>query len=173
MKKLKVKIYIEEGGLPPQKGKEGDAGLDVFAHLPNGFLSVSQGESAKIPLGFRYSFWEGHEYVTSMDPFTTHISNWEISHDYYFEIRNRSGVGLRSGFTELASICDASYRGVPHYCVAKVTSGNYIIHHHDKIAQMLIHPFVNPHRIDIEIVQTIEELGETTRGSSGFGASGT
>lgn len=170
--KLTLKIFIEPNGKCPTKGKVGDAGIDVYAdtlaHSGYYSIKVHQGDSVKVPLGFRCSLsvidraWNGYSYeATERD--TT---------GYYLEIRNRSGVGMKSGFTELASIVDSNYRGIPNYCAAKVTSGQYIIEHGAKIAQMLIHPFVDPNDIDIVIVDTIDQLGITDRGASGFGDSG-
>jgi dUTP pyrophosphatase len=151
--KLTFKVFVEAGGKSPTRGKQGDAGLDCYAF---GSFEVNQGELAKIPLGFRYAFWE----------------DGKVSSNYWLEIKNRSGVGIKSGFTTVAEVCDAGYRGIPHYCVAKVTTGNYIVTYGDKIAQALINPFVDPYLVEIEIVKTIEELGVTERGDGGFGSTG-
>ena len=152
---LTLKLYIESTGKCPIKGKQGDAGLDVFANicLP---LTVSQFNSVKVPLGFRYAFWV----------------DGKVSHDFWLEIKNRSGVGMRSGFTTIAEVGDSSYRGEINYCVVKVTPGEFVIYPGDKIAQALIHPFVDPYKINIEIVNTVEELGITDRCANGFGSTG-
>lgn len=154
---LTLKIYVEPNGKCITKGKVGDAGLDAYADLSiwnNEDVVLEQWQSVKIPLGIRYAFWV----------------DGKISNNYYFEIANRSGIGSKEGFTELARICDASYRGIPHYSIAKITLGNSTIKHGQKICQMLIHPFVDPQNIEIVLVDTIEELGLTQRGSDGFGS---
>lgn len=185
MKTLVLKIFVHEGGKLPQRGKQGDAGIDVFARLPeqeqhweivNGekrWLGkhVKQFDDVKIPLGFSYSFWEKH---AGRDPFTgeADAALYGPIHDYYLEVDNRSGVGTKSGMVPVARIGDANYRGELHYCAVKVKAGEYVIKHGDKIAQCLISPFVDPHRVEIVQVDKIEDLGPSDRGATGFGDSG-
>lgn len=152
---LTLKVFVEETGKAPQLGRPGDAAFDVFANLSEPTI-IHQFGQCKISLGFRFSFWE----------------LGELSFNHWMEIKNRSGVGIKSGMTELASVIDASYRGIPHFCAAKITPGTFTINHGDKIAQAIIHPFVDPYKIKIQIVKTIEELGSSERGDAGFGSSG-
>lgn len=152
---LKLKIFVHPNGKLPQKGKQGDAGIDCYAALAES-ITVAQGELVKVPLGFSYSFYE----------------DGQVSHDYWLDVRNRSGVGTKSGLATVAEVGDANYRGMLHYCAAKITPGEYAIEPGAKIAQALINPFVDPHKVEIEQVSTIEELGESTRGGDGFGSSG-
>lgn len=172
--KLTLKIFMHPGGVVPQKGKQGDAGIDVFARIENEELSLDQSEnlstppallkqltikqfgSAKIPLGFSYAF-----YVDG-----------QVSHDYFLDIRNRSGVGTKSGFVTVAEVGDANYRGEIHYCVAKVTEGSYVVKDGAKIAQAIVTPFVDPYKVHIVQVYSIEDLGYSFRGTTGFGSSG-
>jgi dUTPase len=155
---LKLKVFVHPNGKLPTKGKAGDAGIDAYAALSEGtFLGFAQGELVKIPLGISYAFWE----------------NGEVSHNYWLDVRNRSGVGTKSGFVTVAEVGDANYRGILHYCAVKTTPGTYSIFPEDKIAQLLINPFVDPHKIEIVQVSSIEELGTSSRGSNGFNSSGT
>lgn len=154
-KKLQLKIFVHPNGQAPQRGKPGDAGLDCFAVLP-GLLTVAQGDLVKISLGFSYAFWE----------------DGKVSHDYWLDIRNRSGVGTKSGLVTVAEVGDASYRGIIHYCAAKVTPKDYGIAHGAKIAQAIVNPFVDPYKIEIIVVDSLEELGTSLRGAGGFGSSG-
>lgn len=159
---LTLKIFLEPNGKVPTLGKPGDAGLDCYADLSTcgNQLTINAGQSAKIPLGFHYAFFE------------TTSSYETVSNDYYIEIANRSGFGLKEMVTELSRICDAGYRGIPHYSIAKIGGEPTTISHQQKICQALIHPFVDPHKINIVIVSSLEDLGTTTRGSNGFGSSG-
>lgn len=166
MTKLTLKVFVHDGGKLPQKGKEGDAGIDVFARTDGVPLKTTQFDQkvavfgqfdlAKIPLGFSYAF----------------EVDGETSHDYWLDIRNRSGVGTKSGFVTVAEVGDANYRGELHYCAVKVTRGDFHVGHGDKIAQALINPFVDPHKVDIVQVNSLEELGASSRGAAGFGSSG-
>lgn len=164
--KLELRVFVHEGGKTPQKGKRGDAGIDVFACLPEYTnmvgrterftIMVRQFEQVKVSLGFSYAFW----------------LDGEQTHDYFLDVRNRSGVGTNSGMATLAEIGDANYRGILHYCAAKITEGVYPIQHGAKIAQAIINPFVDPHKVDLVLVDTIEDLGPSDRGTTGFGDSG-
>jgi dUTPase len=152
---MQLRIFVFPGGKAPQIGKFGDAGLDVFSR---DHCDVKQFDVAKIPLGFAYSFFhDGAALPTS---------------DFWLEIKNRSGVGTKSGFVTVAEVGDSNYRGEIHYCVAKVSPGVYMVQPGDKIAQALIHPFIDPYKIQILRVATIEELGPSPRGADGFGSSG-
>lgn len=170
--KLILKVFLHEGGMLPARGKEGDAGLDVFACLPieergnefgerGTFVRYGADKTTKIPLGFSYSFWLKDEWDVE-----------HLSHDFFLDIRNRSGIGTKEGLVTVAEVGDANYRGIIHYCVAKVTQGLTHITHEMKVAQALINPFIDPHKVEIRQVETIEQLGPSSRGAKGFGASG-
>lgn len=174
---LLIKIYVEPTGKAPSLGKEGDAGIDCYADCSKCDLSVftiEAGQTAKIPLGFRYAFFmqSDADGLAEMQLGPEFANRLTPTNDYYIEIRNRSGFGTKEAVTELASICDASYRGVPHYSIAKVAGETTVVAHHQKVCQALIHPFVDPHSVSFELVSTIEELGSTSRGSNGFNSSG-
>ena len=153
---LKLKVFVHPNGKLPTKGKAGDAGIDAYAALTETIQPV-QGELVKIPLGISYAFWE----------------NGEVSHNYWLDVRNRSGVGTKSGFVTVAEVGDANFRGTLHYCAVKTTPGTYTVEPEDKIAQLLINPFIDPHKVEIVQVSTIEELGVSARGANGFNSSGT
>jgi dUTPase len=168
---LELWVYVEPTGKAPTIGKSGDAGLDCYADLtfnePYVTLELIAGGVAKIPLGFHYAFKIRH---INSDGYPS--SRVRDTNDYYIEIANRSGFGTKEVVTELARICDSSYRGIPHYSIAKIGGDTTIITHHQKICQAIIHPFVDPQRIKIVIVDSLEELGSTCRGSDGFGSTG-
>ena len=203
---LQIRIFLEPNGKIPQRGKRGDAGIDVFADVRGGGVVypataqdfdknknewvevdvkphrvvpgdsdsyfICQGDSAKIPLGFHYSFWESYEIHTPGEREIDADIAWMLSHDYFLDIRNRSGVGTKSGMATIAEVGDANYRGIIHYCVAKIARGAFTFTHGEKIAQAIICPFVDPHKVEIVQVSSIEELGPSARGSQGFGDSG-
>lgn len=156
---LTMKVFLEPGGKQPQPGRKGDAGFDCFADLSSfkdNICLLVEGSSAKIPLGFHVALYEDD---TPTDK-------------YYMEIANRSGFGFNNGVTELSRIVDSSYRGVPHYAIAKITKGSVLMQHGDKVCQLLIHPFVPPSDVKVEVVSSLEELGSTSRGAGGFGSTG-
>jgi dUTPase len=168
IEQLELWVYLEPTGKAPTIGKVGDAGLDCYTDLIGSQLELLAGQVAKIPLGFHYAF-KIRQIFSEGCP----SSKVKDTNDYYIEIANRSGFGTKEAVTELARICDASYRGIPHYSIAKICGDKTVISHHQKICQALIHPFVDPQKIRIVIVDSLEELGTTDRGSGGFGSTGT
>jgi len=167
MQQLELWIYVEPTGKAPTIGKHGDAGLDCYCDLSSfdgQSLEISAGESAKIPLGFHYAF--------KIKDISYHGVSIKDTDNYYIEIANRSGFGLKEMVTELSRICDAGYRGIPHYSIAKIGGPKTTVTHHQKICQALIHPFVDPYLVNIVQVSSLEDLGTTERGSNGFGSSG-
>ena len=172
-------VKLEENGLKPQIGKRGDAGIDLFADIScfygvdssayiiknteNGkTLLIDANRIYKIPLGFRYAFAE----TTNVG---YHGQEHKIIYNHYLEIMNRSSIGTKNGFIPVAQICDASYRGIPHYCFYSTKKAE--IYQGEKIAQGIIHPFLDPFTSHtIKVVDTLEELGITDRGDGGFGS---
>jgi len=88
--------------------------------------------------------------------------------NYEAQIRPRSGLALKHGITVLNSpgTIDADYRG--EVGVILINHGNepFIVQRGDRIAQMIIAPFV---QVDF---QAVDSLSETERGKGGFGSSG-
>jgi len=88
--------------------------------------------------------------------------------NYEAQIRPRSGLALKYGITVLNTpgTIDADYRG--EVGVILINHGNepFIVQRGDRIAQMIIAPFVQAD------FQPVETLSETLRGSGGFGSSG-
>ncbi len=88
----------------------------------------------------------------------------------YFEaqVRPRSGLAVKHGITVLNSpgTIDCDYRGEIKVPLINHGTEDFIITRGDRIAQMVIAPVV---QVQLHEVTT---LGETMRGSGGFGSSG-
>ncbi len=93
----------------------------------------------------------------------------ELPPGYEAQIRPRSGLAAKKGITVLNTpgTIDADYRGEIRIILVNLSNEDYVIHHGDRIAQMIIakHERVMP--------VVVEQLGETTRGAGGFGHTGT
>ncbi|MDX8389946.1 MAG: dUTP diphosphatase [Mariprofundaceae bacterium] len=84
------------------------------------------------------------------------------------QIRPRSGLALKHGITVLNSpgTIDADYRGEVGVILVNHGSQPFTIERGDRIAQMIIAPFVQAE------FRACVELSETVRGTGGFGSSG-
>ncbi|MDQ6992298.1 MAG: dUTP diphosphatase [Mariprofundus sp.] len=87
---------------------------------------------------------------------------------YEAQIRPRSGLALKQGITVLNSpgTIDADYRGEIGVILINHSDQPFTIHRGDRIAQMIIAPYVQAS------FNSVEKLPETQRGSGGFGSSG-
>jgi len=83
-------------------------------------------------------------------------------------VRPRSGLAFKRGITVLNApgTIDADYRGELGVILINTSSESQTIEPGERIAQLVISPVYQ-----IEWVE-VDELGETERGSGGFGSTG-
>jgi dUTP pyrophosphatase len=89
-----------------------------------------------------------------------------IPEGYYGRIAPRSGLATRNGLDVLAGVIDADYRG--EIGCLLYNTGDETIHlaGQSKICQLLIEKIVTPTAV------WADEIGNTDRGSGGFGSTG-
>jgi dUTP pyrophosphatase len=80
-------------------------------------------------------------------------------------VADRSSLGKR-GLKTAGGIIDAGYRGEIHIVLWNISDQVFELKHGERLAQLLIIPIVTP------AVQEVMSLGETARGTKGFGSSG-
>lgn len=92
----------------------------------------------------------------------------EIPSGHVGLIYARSGLGCKFGITprNCVGVIDSDYRGEIIVCLENKGTTNYIIHKHDKIAQLIIHQIPS-----INLILS-ESLSSTERGGGGFGSTG-
>ena len=125
----------------------GAAGADLRADLPDRApIVLEPGARALIPTGLRV----------------------EIPGGYEIQIRPRSGLALKHGITlpNTPGTIDSDYRGPLGVIVLNAGQEPFEIAHGDRIAQMVVAPVLQAR------FELVEELGETPRGSGGFGSTG-
>jgi dUTP pyrophosphatase len=88
---------------------------------------------------------------------------------YEAQIRPRSGLAIKNGVTVLNApgTIDADYRGEIKVILINQGDENFIITRGMRIAQMVV---AQCSQVDLNVVTNLEE---TTRGSDGFGSTGT
>ena len=132
----------------PEQATKGAAGMDVRANFEDrGSVDLAPGARALVPTGFAMALPEGVE----------------------AQMRPRSGLALKHGITLLNTpgTIDADYRGPVGIILINLGTEVFRIAHGDRIAQMVIAP------VPQVLVQEVESLDETARGSGGFGSTGT
>lgn len=141
---VKIKRLSESATLPTYGSKKA-AAMDLYANCPNG-LAILPHETVKIGTGFAIQPPEG----------------------YCALILARSGLATKQGLAPAnkVGLCDEDYRG--EYIVALHNHSDIpqVVHHGDRIAQLMFVPYEQANLIEVE------ELDETERGSGGFGSTG-
>ncbi len=146
MQQISFKKLEHARDLPlPSYESEYAAGMDIRAALDRP-VELKPGERALIPTGLQMALPEGYE----------------------AQIRPRSGLAYRNGITMLNTpgTIDADYRGEVKVLAVNLGEEPFLIHHGDRIAQMVIAPV---HQFK---VKEVNELSETARGDGGFGSTG-
>jgi len=89
----------------------------------------------------------------------------ELPPGFEAQIRPRSGLGLKHSVTVNLGTIDPGYRGEIRVVMFNLGLENYLIEKGDRVAQMIVARY--------EPIEWEEgELGDTARGSGGFGSSG-
>ena len=140
---IKIKRLAPKAALPEYAhGPEEDAGLDVRS-IEGAVLIPNVPLAVSTGLAF------------------------EIPSGYEVQLRPRSGLALKHGITLANSpaTIDPGYRGELKVILLNLGKVPYEIHEGDRIAQMVVSKY--------EAVTWDEgELGDSTRGTGGFGSSG-
>jgi dUTP pyrophosphatase len=123
------------------------AGLDLLAAVPaDGPMILEAGMFALVPTGLTLALPEGYE----------------------AQVRPRSGLAAKHGVTVLNSpgTIDADYRGEIGVLLINHGTAAFTVNRGERIAQMVIAPVARAELI------AVTALGETDRGSGGFGSTG-
>ena len=93
----------------------------------------------------------------------------EIPAGFEVQVRPRSGLALKHGISMVNTpgTIDADYRGPVGILLINHGTEPFLISHGDRIAQLVVAPVVQGD------YQLADALGDTQRGASGFGSTGT
>ena len=132
-----------EGLPPPAYATEGAAGMDVVSAVDT---ILAPGARAAIPTGFAIAIPPGYE----------------------VQVRPRSGLALKHGVTCLNTpgTIDSDYRGEMQVILINHGQAPFAIARGDRIAQLV------PAPVQRAVLDEVETLEDTARGSGGFGSTG-
>ena len=93
----------------------------------------------------------------------------EIPDGYFGAIYPRSGLATKRGLrlANCVGVVDSDYRGEVMVALHNDSTDTQLVELHDRIAQMVIQPYERP-----QILEVVNELSDTERGSGGFGHTG-
>ena len=161
--KSTLQVVVSNSALVPRKGREGDAGVDLFCevfHAGATRVKVRDGKA---------TFCCDDDPAMVLDPgsrvmIPTGVS-LAIPSGYAGIIKSRSGKLSRDGLF-CDGVIDSNYRGEIFIIASNIGTKSLTIRQYEKIAQMLIVPILEV-KIDV-----VSHLKETNRGEKGFGSSG-
>lgn len=136
-----MKVVLDEGAYMPERAHPTDAGLDLRCRED-----------------FILWPWHHHTFDTGI-----HI---ELPHGYFGKVESKSGLNVNDNVVSCGGVIDEGYTGSIAVKLYNFGKRDKIFHAGDKIAQLVIQPYLAP---ELELV---EELAETERGNSGFGSTG-
>jgi deoxyuridine 5'-triphosphate nucleotidohydrolase len=158
-------LYINGSGFPDQLSKKNkfDAGLDVKAVLQGiGIETVIYG-----PTGETYAVDVEDIIIPAKGRACINACIiTQIPEDCYGQLASRSGLSKNYGLEVGAGVIDSSYRGLISVVLFNHGFQDYTVKHGQKIAQLITIKINNNPYIQVS------ELGDSTRGSNGFGSSG-
>jgi dUTP pyrophosphatase len=144
-KNVTVKIRTERGATLPRYETDGSAGMDLRARTDSP-IELAPMQRTLVPTGLFIELPPGYE----------------------AQVRSRSGLSVRNGIACVNGVgtVDSDYRGELLVPVVNLGDGTYTINDGDRVAQMIVSRY---ERVEWEVTDT---LGETGRGSGGFGHTG-
>lgn len=132
-----------EKAFVPTKNNPTDSGFDLYADES---AVIFPGETRVVKTGIKISLPEGYE----------------------AQVRPRSGISSKTSLLIMLGTIDNGYRGEIGVIVKHVgNNGPNFIEIGNRIAQLV------PVKIDSFVMEEVDELDYTNRGSNGFGSSGT
>lgn len=138
---------VRENATIPTKATSGSAGYDFHACIDKD-ITIKKGELIRVLCGVAIEL---------------------PSSEYAAFIFARSGLGIKYGISlsNGVGVIDSDYRGEIQVGLCRTSDGDpYVIKNGDRIAQMIIM------RVSTVNFKLVENLGESERGSGGFGSTG-
>ena len=144
MVKILIKKINKNTSLPEYK-TEGSSGMDLLADIDKP-IKLASGEKKLISTGIAVA----------------------IPKEFEIQIRPRSGLAAKSGISVLNApgTIDSDYRGEIKVILINLSKKSFIINKNDRIAQMVLCPIIKG------VLEEVEDLPDTVRGSGGFGSTG-
>lgn len=142
---MNIKVINKSGHTLPHYESNQAAGMDLKAFLQE-TITLQPMERKIIPTGIYIALPNGYE----------------------AQVRPRSGLAAKKGITVLNApgTVDADYRGEVGVILINLSSEDFTINNGDRIAQMVIAPYVQGNWHETT------SLEETERGEDGFGSTG-
>lgn len=134
-----MKIKLDPGAIMPTRAHPTDAGLDLYAR-------------EDMPIFGEAVFDTG-----------VHIA---FDHGTYGKIESKSGLNVKHSVVSCGGVIDEGYTGSITVKLYNLGLETYRVKKGDKIAQLVIMPYLTPE------IEMVESLDKTERGDGAFGSTG-
>ena len=144
---MEVRIKkLKDNAVIPTRGSACAAGYDLYACIDDS-IRIYAGETVKIGTGLSIAIPDG----------------------YFGAIFARSGLATKEGLrpANCVGVADSDYRGEYIVALHNDSPTMRVVEPGERIAQLVVMPY-----LAVDFVET-DELDETSRGSGGFGSTGT
>lgn len=143
---LRLKRLTPRATLPAYQ-TESSAGLDLAACL-DAPITIQPGEIVLVPCGFAMA----------------------LPHGFEGQVRPRSGLATKHGIgmPNAPGTIDADYRGELGVLLVNLGSEPFVIHHGDRVAQLVIAQVTMAEPVEVEP----SHPGHDGRGAGGYGSTG-
>ena len=145
MTEILIKKLSKTASIPKYE-TDGSSGMDLAADIDEK-IEIKPGDTQVVPTGLSVS----------------------IPLEFEIQIRPRSGLAAKHQLSVLNTpgTIDADYRGEIKVILINLGKKSFVVEKGSRIAQMVLCPIIKA-----KIIET-ETLDDTTRGSGGFGSTGT
>lgn len=142
---MKIEIINKSPHALPSYQTNGSAGMDLRAHLEKDIV-LKPLERSIIPTGLFMALPLGYE----------------------AQVRPRSGLAAKYGLTVLNSpgTIDADYRGEIGVILVNISNTDFTVKNGERVAQLVISKHTRGEWV------SVQNLSDTSRGSGGFGSTG-
>ena len=136
---------LKENAIEPTRGSVAAAGYDLYAAISDSIM-IPAHSTVKIGTGLAFA----------------------LPDNIFAAIFARSGLATKQGLrpANCVGVCDSDYRGEYIVALHNDTDNEQIINPGDRIAQMVLMPYIPM------TFEEVENLDETERGQGGFGSTG-
>ena len=153
-----MKIKLDLGATIPTRAHETDAGLDLYSTKDKIiYPTVLLDTHSKLDLITNW-YKKSETFDTGV-----HIA---FDHGTYGKIESKSGLNVNHSVVSCGGVIDEGYTGSIKVKLYNFGTKPYHVYAGDKIAQLIIMPYLTP---ELELV---EDLDDTERGDNGFGSTG-
>ena len=151
---------VNENAVTPTRSNPSDAGLDLYASIPETLdhestvmsrtILIRPGGNQMIPTGLRFG----------------------IPHGYMLQVCNRSGMGAKRSLIVGAHIIDSGYDGEVFIDLHNIGLGSQVIRHGEKIAQVVLIPIIHfrPRENTSGLLYEEQDLAMSNRGTGALGS---